>query len=68
MLTGQMTCMDASNVLYGFACAGVHDCELLSGLTARFRRLAADLSDNIQARDFEASSLALRTGCRTCCA
>lgn len=54
MLTGQMTGMDASNVLYGFACAGVHDCELLSGLTARLRRLAAHLPDNIQARDFEA--------------
>lgn len=62
MLTGQLTCMDASNVLYGFACAGVHDCELLSGLTARLRRLVADLSDNIQARGFETSSLALRTG------
>ena len=46
--------MDASNVLYGFACAGVHDREVLSGLTARLRRLSADLSENIQARGSEA--------------
>ena len=51
MLAGEMTCMDVSNILYGCACAGMYDTELLSGLTARLRRIAARLSDNIQARD-----------------
>ncbi|KAK9822643.1 hypothetical protein WJX81_002700 [Elliptochloris bilobata] len=50
-LSGEMRCMDVSNTLYGFACAGVHDRELLELLAARTARIAAQMSENLQARD-----------------